>query len=171
MKAAADAPANEVLTHFASLEGSASNLSAEASATTVIGSVEALAISVSAPSPLTTGDTFTATVVATNSGNTAADGTEVKLTVPAGFTVSNAAGGTAAGQTISWSLDLPAGATQTLLPSIGTPATPDTGVLSAELVAASGLSETDSTDGAGQWPDFCGDPSRRAVQRSRGQGG
>ena len=65
--------------------------------------------------------------------------------MPAGFTVSNAAGGTAAGQTISWSLDLPAGATQTLLPSIGTPATPDTGVLSAELVAASGLSETDST--------------------------
>ena len=38
VKAAADAPANEVLTHFASLEGSASNLSAEASATTVIGS-------------------------------------------------------------------------------------------------------------------------------------
>ena len=39
VKAAADAPANEVLTHFASLEGAASNLSAEASATTVIGEV------------------------------------------------------------------------------------------------------------------------------------
>ena len=88
VKAAADAPAGDVLTHFASLEGSASNLAADATDTTVIGSVEALAISVSAPSPLTTGDTFTATVVATNSGNTAADGTEVKLTVPAGFTVS-----------------------------------------------------------------------------------
>jgi len=145
VKAAADAPAGDVLTHFASLQGSASNLSAEAIATTVIGSVEALAISVSAPSPLTTGDTFTATVVASNSGNTAADGTEVKLTVPAGFTVSNAAGGTVAGQVISWNLNLPAGATQTLLPTIGTPAAADTGVLNAELVAASGMTETDST--------------------------
>ena len=94
-----------MLTHFASLEGSASNLSAEATVHHGDWLSEALAISVSAPSPLTTGDTFTATVVATNSGNTAADGTEVKLTVPAGFTVSNAAGGTAAGQAISWSLD------------------------------------------------------------------
>ena len=145
VKAAADAPAGDVLTHFASLQGSASNLSAEAIATTVIGSVEALAISVSAPSPLTTGDTFTATVVASNSGNTAADGTEVKLTVPAGFTVSNAAGGTVAGQVISWSLDLPAGATQTLLPTIGTPATAVTGVLHAELAAASGLNQSAST--------------------------
>jgi uncharacterized repeat protein (TIGR01451 family) len=145
VKAAADAPAGEVLTHFASLEGAASNLAAHATDTTVIGSIEELAISVSAPSPLTTGDTFTATVVATNSGNTAANGTVVKLTVPAGFTVSNAAGGTVAGQVISWSLDLPAGATQTLLPSIGTPATADTGVLSAELIAASGMTETDST--------------------------
>ena len=41
VKAAADAPANEVLTHFASLEGSASNLAADATDTTVIGSVEA----------------------------------------------------------------------------------------------------------------------------------
>ena len=145
VRAAADAPAGDVLTHFASLEGSASNLAADATDTTVIGSVEELAISVSAPSPLTTGDTFTATVVATNSGNTAADVTEVKLTVPTGFTVSNAEGGTAAGQVISWKLNLPAGATQTLLPSIGTPATPDTGVLSAELIAAPDMTETDST--------------------------
>ncbi|MEK9593826.1 MAG: BspA family leucine-rich repeat surface protein, partial [Luminiphilus sp.] len=86
VKAAADAPTNEVLTHFASLEGSASNLTADATDTTVIGSIEELAISVSAPSPQTTGDTFTATVVATNSGNTAANGTVVKLTLPAGFT-------------------------------------------------------------------------------------
>ena len=77
VKAAADAPANEVLTHFASLEGAASNLSAEATVHHGHWLSEALAISVSAPSPLTTGDTFTATVVATNSGNTAADGTEV----------------------------------------------------------------------------------------------
>ncbi|MDB2688353.1 BspA family leucine-rich repeat surface protein [Luminiphilus sp.] len=145
VKAEADAPANEVLTHFASLEGAASNLAADATDTTVIGSVEELAISVSAPSPQTTGDTFTATVVASNNGNTAANGTVVKLTLPAGFTVSNAAGGTVAGQVISWNLDLPAGATQTLLPSIGTPATADTGVLSAELIAASGMTETDST--------------------------
>ena len=161
MKAAADAPAGDVLTHFASLDGSASNLAADATDTTVIGSVEALAISVSAPSPLTTGDTFTATVVATNSGNTAADGTEVKLTVPAGFTVSNAAGGTAAGQTISWSFDLPAGATQTLLPSIGTPATPGHGRAECRAGGGLGLVRDRQHNGAGQWPDFCGDPSRR----------
>ena len=145
VKAAADAPANEVLTHFASLEGAASNLAADATDTTVIGSVEELAISVTAPSPQTTGDTFTATVVASNSGNTAANGTVVKLTLPAGFTVSSAAGGTVAGQVISWNLNLPAGATQTLLPTIGTPATADTGVLNAELVAASGLTQSAST--------------------------
>ena len=145
VKGAGNAPANEVLTHFVSLEGSASNLAANATDTTVIGTVEALSVSVRAPSPLTTGDTFTATVVATNSGNTAANGTVVTLTLPAGFTVSNAAGGTVAGQVISWSLDLPAGATQTLLPTIGTPAAADTGVLNAELVAASGLTQSAST--------------------------
>jgi len=145
VKAAADAPANEVLTHFVSLEGSASNLSADASDTTVIGSVEELAISVSAPSPLTTGDTFTATVVATNSGNGSANGNAVSLTLPAGFTVSNAAGGTVAGQVISWNVDLPAGAAQTLLPVIGAPATAGSAVLNVELVATSGVTQTDST--------------------------
>ena len=153
VKAAADAPANEVLTHFASLEGAASNLAADATDTTVIGSVEELAISVSAPSPLTTGDTFTATLVATNSGNTAANGTVVQLTLPAGFGVRNAAGGQIividypeeAVEVIEWTLNLPAGATQTLLPTIGTPATADTGVLNAELVAASGLTQSAST--------------------------
>jgi len=145
VKAAADAPANEVLTHFASLEGSASNLSAEASATTVIGSVEELAISVSAPSPLTTGDTFTATVVATNSGNGTANGNMVSLTLPTGFTVSNAAGGTVSGQVVSWSVDLPAGAAQTLLPVIGAPATAGSAVLNVELVATSGVTQTAST--------------------------
>ncbi|NDH95808.1 MAG: hypothetical protein EBZ13_15030, partial [Planctomycetia bacterium] len=145
VKAAADAPANEVLTHFASLEGSASNLAADATDTTVIGSVEELAISVTAPSPQTTGDTFTATVVATNSGNGAANGNSVSLTLPAGFTVSNAAGGTVAGQVISWSVDLPAGAAQTLLPVIGAPATAGSAVLNVELVATSGVTQTDST--------------------------
>ena len=144
VKAAADAPANEVLTHFASLEGSVSNLSADATDTTVIGTVEELAISVSAPADLTTGDTFTANVVATNSGNGAANGNTVSLTLPAGFTVSNAAGGTVAGQVISWTVDLPAGATQTLLPVIGAPATAGSAVLNVELVAASGITETDS---------------------------
>ena len=134
-----------MLTHFASLEGSAANLSAEATVHHGDWLSEALAISVSAPSPLTTGDTFTATVVATNSGNTAADGTEVKLTVPAGFTVSNAAGGTVAGQAISWSLDLPAVATQTLLPSIGTPATADYGRAECRAGGGLGHDETDST--------------------------
>ncbi|MDB2365859.1 DUF11 domain-containing protein, partial [Luminiphilus sp.] len=144
VKAAANAPANEVLTHFVGLEGAAVNLSAEATDTTVIGSVEELAISVSAPAALTTGDTFTATVVATNSGNGGANGNSVSLTLPTGFTVSNAAGGTVAGQVISWNVDLPASETQTRLPVIGAPATAGSAVLNVELVATSGLTQTDS---------------------------
>ena len=87
----------------------------------MIGTVEALAISVSAPADLTTGDTFTATVVATNRGNGAANGNTVSLTLPAGFTVSNAAGGTVAGQVISWNVDLPAGEPRRYCPSSALP--------------------------------------------------
>jgi len=78
VKAAADAPAGDVLTHFASIEGAAANLSAEASATTVIGSVEALAISVSAPSAVMAGDAFTGTVSVANDGMKFSDASPVR---------------------------------------------------------------------------------------------
>ena len=138
VKAAADAPAGDVLTHSATLEGSGSNLSAKATDTTVIGSVTQLDIAVNAPSSLTTGDTFTATVVATNSGNTDANGTTVTLTtLPAGFTVSDAVGGTVGGQAIKWTFDIPAGTTKTLKPILGAPAAAASYDLIAEVAAAS----------------------------------
>ena len=145
VKADAAALADEVLTHFVSLEGAAANIAAQATDTTVIGLVEDMAVSVDAPTPLVTGDTFTTTIAASNSGNAVANGNTVRLSLPTGFTVIDAAGGSVAGQVISWTFDLPVGGSKTLAPKIGTPAAADTGVLNVELVAASGLTETAST--------------------------
>ena len=96
VKAAGNAPANEVLTHFVSLEGSASNLSADATATTVIGTVEALSVSVTAPESLLAGDPFVGSVSVANKGNAASEVT-ITVTLPPGFT-------TGAGENaITWS--------------------------------------------------------------------
>ena len=95
---------------------------------TTIGVREELALTMTAPASVDTGDAFTATIVASNTGNAAANATAVNLTVPSGFSVSGADGGTASGQQISWTLDLESGASVTLSPTLSAPAAADTGV-------------------------------------------
>ena len=120
------------------------NTSASAEAQTTIGVREELALTMTAPASVDTGDVFTATIVASNTGNAAANATAVNLTVPSGFSVSGADGGTASGQQISWTLDLESGTSVTLSPTLSAPAAADTGVLLAELSAASGKTQSAS---------------------------
>ena len=138
----ANGAANSTMLHSARLADA--NTSARAEAQTKIGVREELALTITAPASVDTGDAFTATMVASNTGNVAANGTAVNLTVPSGFTVSDADGGTAGGQQISWTLDLASGASVTLSPTLTAPAAADTGVLLAELSAASGKTQSAS---------------------------
>ena len=115
----------------------------------MIGSVTQLDIKVDAPSPLTTGDSFTATVVATNRGNTDANGTTVTLTtLPAGFTASALDGGTLDSaldnQVVRWTVDLAAGASVTLSPTVTAPNAAGNAELLAGLTAASGTTQSAS---------------------------
>jgi hypothetical protein len=138
----ANGTANSTMLHSARLADA--NTSASAEAQTTIGVREELALTITAPASVDTGDSFTTTMVASNTGNVAANGTAVNLTVPSGFTVSDADGGTAGGQQISWTLDLASGASVTLSPTLTAPAAADTGVLLAELSAASGKTQSAS---------------------------
>jgi uncharacterized repeat protein (TIGR01451 family) len=138
----ANGAANSTMLHTASVSGSGTSASAEAQ--TTIGVREELALTITAPVSVDTGDAFTATIVASNTGNAAANGTAVNLTVPSGFSVSGADGGTASGQQISWTLDLVSGASVTLSPTLTAPAAADTRVLLAELSAASGKTQSAS---------------------------
>jgi hypothetical protein len=138
----ANGAANSTMLHSARLADA--NTSASAEAQTTIGVREELALTITAPASVDTGDAFTTTMVASNTGNVAANGTAVNLTVPSGFTVSDADGGTAGGQQISWTLDLASGASVTLSPTLTAPAAADTGVLLAELIAASGKTQSAS---------------------------
>ena len=138
----ANGAANSTMLHSARLTDA--NTSASAEAQTTIGVREELALTITAPATVDTGDAFTATVVASNTGNAAANATAVNLTVPSGFSVSGADGGTASGQQISWTLDLASGASATLSPTLTAPAAADTGVLLADLSAASGKTQSTS---------------------------
>jgi len=138
----ANGAANSTMLHSGRLADA--NTSASAEAQTTIGVREELVLTITAPMSVDTGDAFTATMVASNAGNAAANGTAVNLTVPSGFTVSNADGGTASGQQISWTLDLASGSPVTLSPTLTAPAAADTGVLLAELSAASGKTQSAS---------------------------
>ena len=138
----ANGAANSTMLHSARLTDA--NTSASAEAQTTIGVREELALTITAPATVDTGDAFTATVVASNTGNAAANATAVNLTVPSGFSVSGADGGTVSGQQISWTLDLASGASATLSPTLTAPAAADTGVLLAELSAASGKTQSAS---------------------------
>ena len=138
----ANGAANSTMLHTSRLADANSSASAEAQ--TTIGVREELALTITAPASVDTGDAFTATIVASNTGNLAANGTAVNLTVPSGFSVSGADGGTASGQQISWTLDLASGTSVTLSPTLTAPAAADTGVLLAGLSAASGKTQSAS---------------------------
>jgi uncharacterized repeat protein (TIGR01451 family) len=79
----ANGAANSTMLHSARLADA--NTSASAEAQTTIGVREELALTITAPASVDTGDAFTATMVASNTGNAAANGTTVSLTVPSGF--------------------------------------------------------------------------------------
>ena len=124
---AAAGTADTTLLHTATVTGTGTSDSTEAR--TVIGVREELALSLTAPAYADTDTGFTASLSAQNTGNVAANGTIVTLTLPTGFTATDLAGGTLDSQMIRWTLDLTANATQTLSPTIMAPTAPDSGVL------------------------------------------
>jgi len=141
---AASGPGDARLNHSASLRSTTSNLSADARAASRIGVREEVDLTISAPDSMYTGDRFTATLVASNTGNVATNGTTVTLLLPDGFTVTDAAGGTVSGQVLSWTLNLAAGASTTLSPELGS--SPDAGgaTLLADITTANGVTESAS---------------------------
>jgi uncharacterized repeat protein (TIGR01451 family) len=139
---AAAGAADTTLLHVATVTGTGTSDSTEAR--TVIGVREELALSLTAPASADTDTGFTASLSAQNTGNAAANGTIVTLTLPTGFTASDLAGGTLDSQVIRWTLDLAANATQTLSPTIMAPTAPDTGVLLGGLTAISGKTQSAS---------------------------
>jgi uncharacterized repeat protein (TIGR01451 family) len=139
---AAAGAADTTLLHVATVTGTGTSDSTEAR--TVIGVREELALSLTAPASADTDTGFTASLSAQNTGNAAANGTIVTLTLPTGFTATDLAGGTLDSQVIRWTLDLAANATQTLSPTIMAPTAPDTGVLLGGLTAISGKTQSAS---------------------------
>ncbi|MEL0007674.1 MAG: choice-of-anchor U domain-containing protein, partial [Luminiphilus sp.] len=141
---AASGPGDARLNHSASLRSSTSNLSADAVAVSRIGVREEVDLTISAPDSMYTGDRFTTTLVASNTGNVATNGATVTLLLPDGFTVTDAAGGTVSGQVLSWTLNLAAGASTTLSPELGS--SPDAGgaTLLADITTANGVTESAS---------------------------
>jgi uncharacterized repeat protein (TIGR01451 family) len=141
---AASGPGDARLNHSASLRSTTSNLSADAVAVSRIGVREEVDLTISAPDSMYTGDRFTTTLVASNTGNVATNGTTVTLLLPDGFTVTDVAGGSVSGQVLSWTLNLAAGASTTLSPELGS--SPDAGgaTLLADITTANGVTESAS---------------------------
>ena len=144
----ASGAADSSLLHTASVTGTETSDTAEA--TTVIGLREELALSLSAPGSVNTGAGFTASLTAQNTGNAAATATALSLTLPAGFTASALDGGTLDSaldnQVVRWSVDLAAGASVTLSPTVTAPSAAGKGVLLAGLTATSGKTLSASAD-------------------------
>ena len=144
----ASGAADSSLLHTASVTGTETSDTAEA--TTVIGLREELALSLSAPGSVNTGAGFTASLTAQNTGNAAATATALSLTLPAGFTASALDGGTLDSaldnQVVRWSVDLAAGASVTLSPTVTAPSAAGKGVLLAGLTATSGKTQSASAD-------------------------
>ncbi|MDA9671461.1 DUF11 domain-containing protein [bacterium] len=140
--------AGSSLLHTASVTGTETSDTAEA--TTVIGLREELALSLTAPGSVNTGAGFTASLTAQNTGNAAANETALSLTLPAGFTASALAGGTLDSapdnQVVRWTVDLAAGASVTLSPTVTAPSAAGTAVLLAGLTATSGKTQSASAD-------------------------
>ena len=138
--------ADSRLLHTASVTGT--DTSAAAEATTVIGLREALALSLTAPGSVNTDAGFTASLTAQNTGNAAATATALSLTLPAGFTVSALDGGTLDNalnnQVVRWTVDLAAGASVTLSPTVTAPNAAGNAELLAGLTAASGTTQSAS---------------------------
>ncbi len=144
----ASGAADSSLLHTASVTGTETSDTAEA--TTVIGLREELALSLSAPGSVNTGAGFTASLTAQNTGNAAATATALSLTLPAGFTASALDGGTLDSaldnQVVRWSVDLAAGASVTLSPTVTAPSAAGKAVLLAGLTATSGKTLSASAD-------------------------
>jgi len=144
----ASGAADSSLLHTASVTGTETSDTAEA--TTVIGLREELALSLSAPGSVNTGAGFTASLTAQNTGNAAATATALSLTLPAGFTASALDGGTLDSaldnQVVRWSVDLAAGASVTLSPTVTAPSAAGKAVLLAGLTATSGKTQSASAD-------------------------
>jgi hypothetical protein len=140
--------AGSSLLHTASVTGTETSDTAEA--TTVIGLREELALSLSAPGSVNTGAGFTASLTAKNTGNAAATATALSLTLPAGFTASALDGGTLDStldtQVVRWSVDLAAGASVTMSPTVTAPSAAGKAVLLAGLTATSGKTQSASAD-------------------------
>ena len=140
--------ADSRLLHTASVTGT--DTSAAAEATTVIGLREALALSLTAPGSVNTDAGFIASLTAQNTGNAAATATALSLTLPAGFTASALDGGTLDSaldnQVVRWSVDLAAGASVTLSPTVTAPSAPGKTVLLAGLKANSGKTQSASAE-------------------------
>jgi uncharacterized repeat protein (TIGR01451 family) len=138
--------ADSRLRHTASVTGT--DTSAAAEATTVIGLREALALSLTAPGSVNTDAGFTASLTAQNTGNAAATATALSLTLPAGFTASAFDGGTLdsalGNQVVRWSVDLAAGASVTLSPTVTAPNAAGNATLLAGLTATSGTTQSAS---------------------------
>lgn len=134
--------ADSRLLHTASVTGTDAGDTAEA--TTVIGLREALALSLIAPGSVKTDAGFTASLTARNTGNAAANATALSLTLPAGFAASSLDGGTLDNQVVRWNIDLAAGASVTLSPTLKAPAAAGNAVLLASLSAASGKTQSAS---------------------------
>ena len=138
--------ADSRLLHTASVTGT--DTSAAAEATTVIGLREALALSLTAPGSVNTDAGFTASLTAQNTGNAAATATALSLTLPAGFTASALDGGTLDNalnnQVVRWTVDLAAGASVTLSPTVTAPNAAGNAELLAGLTAASGTTQSAS---------------------------
>jgi uncharacterized repeat protein (TIGR01451 family) len=144
----ASGEAGSSLLHTASVTGTDTSDTAEA--TTVIGLREELALSLTAPGSVNTGAGFTASLTAQNTGNAAANATALSLTLPAGFTASALDGGTLDSaldnQVVRWSVDLAAGASVTLSPTVTAPSAAGKAVLLAGLTATSGKTQSASAD-------------------------
>jgi hypothetical protein len=144
----ASGEAGSSLLHTASVAGTDTSDTAEA--TTVIGLREELALSLTAPGSVNTGAEFTASLTAQNTGNAAANATALSLTLPAGFTASALDGGTLDSaldnQVVRWSVDLVAGASVTLSPTVNAPSAAGKAVLLAGLTATSGKTQSASAD-------------------------
>jgi hypothetical protein len=144
----ASGAADSSLLHTASVTGTETSDTAEA--TTVIGLREELALSLSAPGSVNTGAGFTASLTAQNTGNAAATATALSLTLPAGFTASALDGGTLDSaldnQVVRWSVDLAAGASVTLSPTVTAPSAAGKAVLLAGLTATSGKTQSASAE-------------------------
>ena len=144
----ASGAADSRLLHTASVTGTETSDTAEA--TTVIGLREELALSLTAPGSVNTDAGFTASLTAQNTGNAAANATALSLTLPAGFTASALDGGTLdsapGSQVVRWSVNLAAGASVTLSPTVTAPSAAGKAVLLAGLTATSGKTQSASAD-------------------------